>query len=394
MPLINMLRDLAKALRQGGSSEVAVADLGLESTYYFNYDLKRWCKRGEEHKAEDNRIPPPPTAQMGPGTVNNQLCGLQAKHKPLSGAAEALMVPPPYLLGKWSAASKPTVSSMPLQDVTNLWTFPLDESKLEESHQRHPDTVARNGRPGVSASERSIHADKLHPEVPHTPCVADLCGGTREVRCQVTALRRAGVARKARQSAWYLCSQHTAHDSKYSSEACWQSNIETELNHLEQHEGLGDDLLLFSLKALWRSTFEAAAVDLFVELGGLRRLTSVMLSPLGRHAGIQIAACGILRNVAEDKFHRAAIFRANGQVLIVTAIQRHSDNADLLRIACQALYGLALCSDHRRLIAKAGGGVEAQKLALCSISHGRVGCQGDVANWGLRLHEIMDYEQA
>lgn len=393
MPLINMLRDLAKALRQGGSSEVAVADLGLESTYYFNYDLKRWCKRGDGHKAEDNCIPPPPTAKTRPGTVSGPLYGIQspAKQTPFS-AADALMVPPPYLLGKRSATSKLTVSGMPLQDVTNTWTFLMDEIKLEENHQQHSDTAARRGAAGISSSGLAIHTDKLHPEVPHTPCVAELCAETREVRCKVTALRRAGVALKARQSAWHVCSQQIVHDRVR--DACWQSSIETELNHLEQDKQIGDDLLLLSLKALWRSTFEAAAVDLFVQLGGLGRLTSVMLSPSGRHVGIQIAACGILRNAAEDKFHRTAIVRANGQVLIVSAMQQHSDNADLLRIACQALYGLALCPDYRRLIAKAGGGVEAQKLALCSMPHGQVGCRGDVVRWGLRLHEIMDYGQA
>eukprot|EP00930_Biecheleria_cincta_P034038 TRINITY_DN23564_c0_g1_i1.p1 TRINITY_DN23564_c0_g1~~TRINITY_DN23564_c0_g1_i1.p1 ORF type:complete len:440 (-),score=65.25 TRINITY_DN23564_c0_g1_i1:502-1821(-) len=392
MSLISMLRGLAKALRQGGSSEVTVADLRLENTYYFNDDLKRWCKLGEGHKAEDNQRPPsPPIAKIGTGPVSGQRCRVQipAKHKPFS-AADALIVPP-HLFGKRSAISKHTVSSVPTQDATNACTSPVDESKRAESHLLHSDKAAKGGGSGASDSKLAIHASKLHSEVPHTPCLAELCGCTREAPRQVTASRRAGVARKACESAWYVCSQHTAHDGKYAGEACRQSSIEAALTHLEQYEHLRDDLLLLSLRALWRATFEAAAVDLFVELGGLRKLSSVMLSPSGRHVGIQTAACGMLRNVAEDKFHRAAIIRANGQMLIVSAMQQNSDDNALLRIACQALYGLALCSDYQRLIVKAGGGIEAQKLALRSMPHGQVGCRVDVVNWGLRLHEIMDY---
>jgi len=150
---------------------------------------------------------------------------------------------------------------------------------------------------------------------------------------------------------------------------------------LEQHQDASYALLRSAVDALWNITFDDEAVDRMAGGDHLEHFLAVVRRHMDA-AELQAGACAVLLNLAVKEQNRWKIVQLGGVALVAEAMQRHSQQEEVLEQGCQALYMLAYHQDLRPHVAEKCG--NAASLAA-SYPHGA----GRAQKWGRWLQEVL-----
>jgi len=157
--------------------------------------------------------------------------------------------------------------------------------------------------------------------------------------------------------------------------------IEAILAAMDRHADEGETLQRPAMDALWNLTFDDDAVDHVTDTGLEQIIKSMRQHP--DVPELQGSACAVFLNLAVREHNRTKIIQHGCLELMVSAMQGHAQNEDVLEQGCQALYMLAYHQNLRPFVVAAKGHTAAALAA--SLKTGSGGAQ----KWGRWLEEVL-----